>query len=115
MHELSLAGGILCLVEAAAAREHFLRVAKLRLEVGALAGIEPQALRFALAAMISGTCLEGGEITIDEVPGLARCLHCCANVEIASHIEPCSICGSYELQTTGGTGLRVVDLLVFND
>ncbi|MFY8087120.1 MAG: hydrogenase/urease maturation nickel metallochaperone HypA, partial [Rubrivivax sp.] len=41
MHEMSLAGGILRLVEEAAAREAFQRVSCLRLEAGALAGVEP--------------------------------------------------------------------------
>ncbi|CAN7791619.1 hydrogenase maturation nickel metallochaperone HypA [Caballeronia sp. LjRoot34] len=114
MHEIALAGGILHMVEAAAAREHFRRVSQLRLEIGALAGVEPQALRFALTAMMPGTCLEGGEIMIDEIPGTARCLHCGARVEIESHAEPCSQCGGYTLQATGGAELRVVDLIVFN-
>jgi hydrogenase nickel incorporation protein HypA/HybF len=115
MHELSLASEIVQMIESAAAREHFLRVAQLRLEVGALAGVETQALSFALTAMMPGTCLEGSEITIDEIPGQARCLHCAACVEIASHIEPCSNCGSFTLQATGGNRLRIVDLLVVND
>jgi hydrogenase nickel incorporation protein HypA/HybF len=55
MHELSLAGGIVSMVEAAAEREHFRRVAQLRLEVGAIAGVEPQALRFALTARSRST------------------------------------------------------------
>lgn len=115
MHELSLAGGIVSIVEAAAAREHFRRVAQLRLEIGALAGVEPRALRFALTAMMPGTCLADGEITIDEIPGMASCLHCGAGVEIASHTEPCSRCGQFTLKATAGTGLRIVDMLVFDD
>ena len=115
MHEIGLAGGILRMVEAAAARENFRRVAQLRIEVGALAGVEPHALRFALAAMIRGTCLEGGEIAIDEIPGTARCLRCAAIVEIASHLDACSQCGTYTLVATGGSELRVVDLVVFDD
>ena len=103
------------MIEAAAVRENFLRVARLRLEVGVLAGVEPQALRFALTAMMPGTCLDGGEIAIDETPGLARCLSCAADVEIASHIEPCPRCGKFTLKATGGDELRVVDLVVFND
>ncbi|ABE36433.1 hydrogenase expression/synthesis hypA family protein [Paraburkholderia xenovorans LB400] len=115
MHELSLAGGIVSMVEAAAAREDFRRVAQLRLEIGALAGVEPQALRFALTAMMPGTCLAGGEITIDEIAGMASCLHCGASVEIESHTEACSRCGQFTLKATAGTGLRVVDILVFDD
>lgn len=115
MHEISLAGGILRMVEEVAAREHFWRVSQLRLEIGALAGVEAQALRFALTAMMPGTCLEGGKITIDEIPGTARCLHCAASVEIESYLEPCPRCGSFTLQATGGSELRVVDLVVFDD
>jgi hydrogenase nickel incorporation protein HypA/HybF len=115
MHELSLAGGILRIVEAAAARDRFHRVARLHLEAGALAGVEPGALRFALDAVVPGTCLEGAEITIFEPPGTAWCMRCEASVEIASRAQPCPLCGKYPLQATGGTELRVLDLVVFDD
>ena len=115
MHELSLAGGILRMVEAAAARERFTRVAQLRLEAGALACIEPQALRFALSAIATGTCLEGAAITIAEAPGTAWCAACVAEVDIASRVEPCPRCGAYPLRATGGTDLRVLELMVLDD
>lgn len=57
MHELSLAEGVLRLVEDAAQREGFARVQKLTLEAGALAGVEVRALRFALDALQPGTRL----------------------------------------------------------
>jgi hydrogenase nickel incorporation protein HypA/HybF len=115
MHELSLAGGILRMVEQARVRDHFNRAAQLRLEAGALACVEPQALRFALAAIAPGTCLEGVEITIAEVPGTAWCTGCVADVEISNRAEPCPRCGDYPLHATGGTELRVLELVVFND
>lgn len=112
MHELSLAGSILRLVEEAAAREGFARVSQLRLEAGALSGVEVQALRFALDAIRPGTCLEGAEILIDEPPGRAWCQRCAANVPIDSRADACPQCGGHQLQPTGGTELRIVDLLV---
>jgi hydrogenase nickel incorporation protein HypA/HybF len=115
MHELSLAAGIVQLVEAAAARDHFSRVAQLNLEAGALIGVETKALRFALAAMMPGTCLEGAEITVVESPGMAWCPQCLTSVAISSRTEPCSDCGMYPLHATGGTELRVLDLMVFDD
>jgi hydrogenase nickel incorporation protein HypA/HybF len=69
MHELSLADGILRLVEDAATREQFRRVAHLHLEAGTRAGVEVSALRFALEAIAPGTCLEGARISIDEPQG----------------------------------------------
>lgn len=68
MHELSLAGGVLRVVEDAAARDGFARVSRLTLEAGALAGVEVRALRFALESLAPGTCLEGAEVVIDEPP-----------------------------------------------
>ncbi len=115
MHELSLAGSIVNTIEKAAARERFRQVVQLHLEVSTLAGVEPQALRFALTAMVPGTCLEGSEIMIDEIPGVASCLHCGASVEITSHTEPCSRCGQFTLKAVAGTSLRVVDILVLDD
>lgn len=112
MHELSLAGGVLRVVEDAARRERFARVSKLTLEVGALSGVEPRALRFALQASSPGTCLEGAEFVFVEPPGQAWCMHCSASVAIAARGDACPQCGGWQLQPTGGTELRVVDLIV---
>ncbi|NDY89804.1 hydrogenase maturation nickel metallochaperone HypA/HybF [Ideonella livida] len=115
MHELSLAGGVLRLVEDAAARERFTRVSQLRLEAGALAGVEVRALRFALSTLTPGTVLAGADILIDEPPGTAWCLGCNSSVPIRSRLDDCPSCGSARLQPTSGTELRVVDLLVHDD
>lgn len=112
MHELSLAGGVLKVVEDAAAREPFARVLKLHLEVGKLVGVELRALRFALEAIAPGTLLEGAELEIDEPPGRAWCMGCSAVVEIAQRGDPCPACGAHWLAPQGGDELRVVDLQV---
>ena len=55
MHEASLAGGVLQLVEDTARREGFSRLLELRLEAGQLAGVDIRALRFALESLAPGT------------------------------------------------------------
>ncbi len=112
MHEASLAGGILKLVEDAAAKEGFRRVTVLCLEAGQLAGIELRALRFALEALAPGTLLHESRIDIDELPGAAWCLPCSKSVELRQRGDACPHCGRYQLQATGGTELRVVELMV---
>ncbi|MDE1947593.1 MAG: hydrogenase maturation nickel metallochaperone HypA [Burkholderiales bacterium] len=112
MHEMSLAGGVLRLVEQAQARERFSRVARLRLEAGALAGVELHALRFALEALAPGTVLEGAAIEIDVLPARAWCLACSRSVEIRARSDDCPLCGSAQIQASGGTELKLAELIV---
>jgi hydrogenase nickel incorporation protein HypA/HybF len=112
MHEASLAGGVLQLVEEVAQREGFRRVLELRLEAGQLSGVDVRALRFALESLAPGTLLEGAQILIDEPAGQAWCLSCSQSVPLAQRGEACPVCGGYQLQPTGGMELRVVDLRV---
>mgnify|MGYP006284483457 CR=1 FL=1 len=112
MHEMSLAGGILRIAEQAAERERFARVTLLRLEAGSLSGVEPRALRFALEAMAPGTCLEGAQIEIETPDGEAWCLRCSQSVALKVRGDACPHCQGHQLQATGGTELRVLDMMV---
>ncbi len=115
MHEMSLAGGILRVVEQAQAREGFKRVARLALEAGALSGVEVSALRFALEAMSPGTLLDGATIDITQPPAAAWCMACAQAVTIQSRLDDCPLCGSAQIQPTGGHELKVLELIVHDD
>ena len=115
MHEASLAAGVLQLVDDTAQREGFSRVLQLRLEVGQLAGVEVQALRFALTCIAPDTRLEGAQIEIIESPGQGWCLGCQQSVTIEQRGQPCPLCDSHQIQATGGMELRVLDLQVSDD
>ena len=112
MHEISLAGNILRLVEQAQKCDPFERVTHLRLEAGALSNVESSALRFALESIAPGTCLERAVIEIDEPAASAWCAPCGQSVAIDSRLDPCPLCGGFGLKVTSGTELRVTDMLV---
>lgn len=114
MHEMSLAQGILDLVEQSAQREGFVRVQQLHLEVGALAGVEISALQFALDTMSQSGVLHGAQMVIDTPPAQAWCMQCSQTVEIIERGQACPRCGSYQIQATTGTELRVVDMVVID-
>lgn len=112
MHEASIAGGVLQMLEGVQARESFRRLRQVRIAVGQLAGVDLRALRFALEALAPGTCLDGAELILEEPPGQAWCLGCGQTVALARRGDPCPVCSDYRLQPTGGTELQVIDLLV---
>jgi len=66
MHELALATEV---VSICAARADGARVLRVRLEVGKLAAVLPDALRFCFDACAHGTQVEGAELDIIETQG----------------------------------------------
>lgn len=112
MHEMSLAEGVLQILEDAANAEHFSRVKSVRLEIGRLSSVEPEAMRFCFDAVTRGSIAEGAQLEIIDVPGTACCFACGATVEIAAVYDPCPACGGYGMQPVGGTEMRVKELEV---
>lgn len=112
MHEMSLAEGILQIVEDAAAKQGFHKVTEVRLEIGALSGVEPEALTFCLDVVFRGSVAEGARVELERLPGQGFCLACGETVAVAALYDACPKCRSYQVQATGGTEMRVKDLLV---
>ena len=112
MHEMSLAEGVLQLIEDARRRQAFARVLAVRLEVGALAGVEPDAMRFCFDAVTRGSVAEGARLEIVSAPGMGCCMGCGDTVPMAQLYGDCPHCGSAQVQVTGGTELRVSELEV---
>lgn len=111
MHEMSIAESVLGIVEETARREGFSRVKEVRLEIGRLAAVETEALRFCFDAVVRGSVAEGARLAIDEAPGAAWCFGCSATVPLQARGDLCPRCGGAQLQVNGGTEMRVKDLL----
>lgn len=112
MHEMSIAENILQLIEEAAAREHFSRVRCIRLEIGQLAAVEPEALRFCFDAVTRHGVAQGATLEILPLPGSGWCTQCRINVSMTESLGACPQCGGYQLQVTGGMEMRIKDLEV---
>ena len=112
MHEMSLAEGMLQLIEDAARAQSFTKVSVVRLEIGQLSGVEPEAMRFCFDAVIRGTLAEGALLKVIEVAGEGLCFNCHQTVPLAARYDPCPACGGYPVQATGGTEMRVKELEV---
>ncbi|HQR50300.1 MAG TPA: hydrogenase maturation nickel metallochaperone HypA [Methylophilaceae bacterium] len=112
MHEMSLAEEVLRIIEDAASDQGFRRVRTVILEIGKLAAVEPEAMRFCFDAVVSGTLAEGAALEIEETAGEGWCAQCMATVAMHEELGACPRCGGYRVQVTGGTGMRVKELEV---
>jgi hydrogenase nickel incorporation protein HypA/HybF len=82
MHELSIAAAVVEAAEAAAREHGAPAVEAVRLRVGRLSGVVPDALRFSFGVAAEGTALAGADLLVEEVPGLARCAPCAADFAV---------------------------------
>jgi hydrogenase nickel incorporation protein HypA/HybF len=112
MHEMSIAEGILGIVEKAARDQGFGKVKEIRLEIGALSGVEIEALKFSLDVVLNNSVAEGALVELETTPGSGWCMICGETVPINALYDACPQCGGYQVQATGGTEMRVKDLLV---
>lgn len=112
MHEMSLAEGIVQLLEEHAHTQQFRRVKQIWLQVGELAGVEPEALTFCLDVVLRGSLADGAQVHLLREPGRGWCLACSQEVPIHARFDACPCCGRHQVQVTGGEELRVAELEV---
>lgn len=112
MHEMSLAEGVLQLIEDAARRQEFAKVTAVWLEIGQLSGVEVEAMKFCFDAVTRDSIAEGARLEIIALPGTGWCMECSQTVPMAEVFGECPQCGSHRMQVTGGTEMRVKELEV---
>ena len=112
MHEFSLCEGIIDTVTTHARRQGFNRVRRVWLEIGELANVELDALRFAFDILRRDTPAAAAELDIITLPGRAHCLDCAQTVAVSQHFDPCPLCGGYQWRLLSGTELRIKELEV---
>lgn len=112
MHEMSLAEGVLQIIEDNALSSGFARVKTVWLEIGQLAGVELEAMKFCFDAVTRNTLAEGAQLEIIAREGEGRCLSCNKTVKLAERYDPCPECGGYPVEVTGGTEMRIRELEV---
>ena len=88
MHELAITQSV---VEAVTERTGTTPVAAVRLRVGRLAGVVPDAMRFCFELVTAGTPLDGAALDIDQPQGSGRCRTCGAEFELTDLILLCAV------------------------
>jgi hydrogenase nickel incorporation protein HypA/HybF len=108
MHELSITQSV---VEAVTRRMGDAPIRRVRLEIGRLSGLVPDAVRFCFEMVAAGTTCEGALVEIDEPCGQARCRTCGRVFETGDVLVLCD-CGSADVAVEGGRELRIREVEV---
>lgn len=112
MHEASIVAGIMRIVEEEAARHDVTRIARVRLRVGLLTGVEPRTLTACFELYSEGTVAEGASLDLETVPALGTCHACGATFDLHRRCFACPTCGNDDITLEGGRELTIAGLEV---
>jgi hydrogenase nickel incorporation protein HypA/HybF len=108
VHELALTES---LVQEILERVPNRRVLHVRLEIGRLMAVLPDAMRFSFEVCTRGTPLEGASLEVIEIAAVATCRACGGGVTAEDGLLLCP-CGSADLDVIRGRELRIRDVEV---
>ncbi|MDA3972132.1 MAG: hydrogenase maturation nickel metallochaperone HypA [Desulfobulbaceae bacterium] len=108
MHELSIATHILELAEEEARKAGCTKILDIELEIGALAGVQQDALCFGFEAVSKNSMAELATLTIITRQGQAKCSGCNASFPVQSFFEPCPHCATILHTIEQGEELHMV-------
>jgi hydrogenase nickel incorporation protein HypA/HybF len=108
MHELAITQGV---VDAVTERTGTTPVTSVRLRVGRLSGVVPDAMRFCFELVTAGTPLDGASLEIEQPEGRGRCRACGAEFALPDLILLCD-CGSADVEVLAGRELAVASVVL---
>ena len=109
MHELSITRNVIAIVSERAAGQHVTRV---RLQIGSLSAVMPDAIRFCFELCAANTAAEGATLEIDEIAGLGWCKDCESEVALDVPVGRCPLCHSMGLQLIAGQEMLIKEMEV---
>ncbi len=108
MHELGITRNIVAIV---AEHAHGAQVLRIKVEIGKLSAVMPDAIRFCFDVASRGTVTEGAALEIVEVAARARCRACASEFELDQPYGRCA-CGSGDLEWVSGMELKIKEMEV---
>jgi hydrogenase nickel incorporation protein HypA/HybF len=108
MHELAITQSV---VDAVTERTGDAPVTCVRVRVGRLSGVVPDAMRFCFELVTAGTPLDGAALEIEQPEGRARCRSCGARFALADLVLLCP-CGSADVEVVAGRELAVASVVM---
>ena len=114
MHEIGIMQSTLEVVRRQADAHGARQIARLVLRIGALSGVEPDALRFAFEVLAPNSIAAGSALEIELVPARAHCQKCRQGFTMEhSFILSCPQCGELSADVIQGRELELARIDFF--
>lgn len=112
MHEMAIAQSIVNIAIDAAEKGGAQRITGINVVVGELRGIVPMQLTFCFTVVAENTIASGANLSLEIMPVRGKCRKCEQTFIVEDYHYVCPTCQSRDIQTVGGTELRLRDIEV---
>lgn len=110
VHEMSIAQSLLDIVLEEGRKHRLTGVRTIKLQVGALAAVVPDSLKFCFDMLGQETIASGASLEIETVPIVARCSDCKELFEVENNVFLCPHCGQPTLDLISGRELSLTSI-----
>ncbi len=107
MHELSICNAI---ASTAVKHAEGRPVTQVKVQIGHLRQVVPDALQFSWEVVSSTTDLKDAQLVIEQVPAVVECLDCGATTVLDLAILACGACDGFDVKLLSGEELLVVSI-----
>jgi hydrogenase nickel incorporation protein HypA/HybF len=107
MHEMSVAHGLLSILQAQAKEHGIARISRVCVKVGRLRGLDARQLRLAFEALAEDSLAAGAELDVEEIVAQARCRACGAVWRVADYRFDCPECALSDSEILAGRELYI--------
>jgi hydrogenase nickel incorporation protein HypA/HybF len=112
MHEMSIAQSLIEIIEDEMEKHGASVLRSVRLHIGQMSAVVPDALSFCFQVITEGTALEGARLDMEVIPLKGFCRKCGSEFEIEDYAFVCPICASTEIDSLAGQDLSIVEIEV---
>lgn len=110
MHEMSITKSMIEIIKDEMDKSKVSQLRSVRIKVGELTAVEPDALRFCFEASTKNTPMEGASLEIEEVPLRGKCRRCGNKFRIEAFVSRCPECSGADIDKISGTELDIVSI-----
>ena len=112
MHEMSIAQSLIEIIQDEMEKHGASVLRSVRLHIGQMSAVVPEALSFCFQVITEGTALEGARLDMEVIPLKGSCRKCGSEFEIKDYAFVCPICAGTEIDSIAGQDLSIVELEV---
>lgn len=107
MHELGIASSILECVQKESRRHDGVRITKVGVKIGELAGVDVDALQFGFECIVKDTEWDGLVLEVESIPRVQRCPKCGHEFRMEEYDPECPMCGEFATKCVSGEELDI--------